>query len=127
VHGQHPFWCTGSTCWDLHSESPDLFLHLSKSDLLLFKGDLGHRKLNFHCRVNSRHAVPAGRDRSNDNRRRRSEDLFVENNQDDVVVGLGTDGMVEKLDKEEAGWKMSGKYVSLFVSFQVSDEDEIVH
>ena len=33
----------------------------------------------------------------------------------DVVVGLGEQGdeLAEKLDKEEPGWKISGKYVSL--------------
>jgi hypothetical protein len=33
----------------------------------------------------------------------------------DVVVGLGADGdeVADKLDKEEPGWKISGKYVSL--------------
>lgn len=31
----------------------------------------------------------------------------------DVVVGLGDDGdrLAEKLDKDEPGWKISGKYV----------------
>ena len=31
----------------------------------------------------------------------------------DVVVGLGSDGdeLAERLDKEEEGWKISGKYV----------------
>ena len=45
VYEQHPFWCTGYTFWDLHKEAPDLFLHLSKSDLVIFKGDLNHRKV----------------------------------------------------------------------------------
>jgi hypothetical protein len=49
VYEQHPFWCTGFTYWDLHSEAPDLFLHLSKSDLVIFKGDLNHRKLTYDC------------------------------------------------------------------------------
>lgn len=33
----------------------------------------------------------------------------------DVVVGLGKDGdeLAERLDKEEPGWKISGKYVSI--------------
>lgn len=33
----------------------------------------------------------------------------------DVVIGLGKDGdtLGEKLDKEEDGWKISGKYVSV--------------
>lgn len=46
VYEQHPFWCTGYTFWDLHKEAPDLFLHLSKSDLVVFKGDLNHRKVS---------------------------------------------------------------------------------
>ncbi len=33
----------------------------------------------------------------------------------DVVVGLESDETAEKLDKEEPGWKISGKYVSSFV------------
>lgn len=46
IYEQHPFWCTGYTFWDLHSEAPDLFLHLSRSDLVFFKGDLNHRKVS---------------------------------------------------------------------------------
>ena len=35
----------------------------------------------------------------------------------DVVVGLGPEGdeLAERLDKEEPGWKISGKYVRIFV------------
>lgn len=29
--------------------APDLFLHLSESDLVVFKGDLNHRKVNLGC------------------------------------------------------------------------------
>lgn len=47
VYEQHPFWCTGYTFWDLHKEAPDLFLNLSKSDLVIFKGDLNHRKASW--------------------------------------------------------------------------------
>ena len=38
----------------------------------------------------------------------------------DVVVGLGDEGdeKAEKLDKEESGWKISGKYVSAESSVQ---------
>ena len=39
----------------------------------------------------------------------------------DVVVGLGDKGdeIVERLDKEEPGWKISGKYVSIFATLAV--------
>ena len=47
IYEAHPFWCTGFTFWDLHKEAPDLFLHLSRSDLVIFKGDLNHRKASF--------------------------------------------------------------------------------
>ena len=46
MYEQHPFWCTGFTYWELHNEAPDLFLHLSRSDLVIFKGDLNHRKVS---------------------------------------------------------------------------------
>ena len=49
MYEQHPFWCTGYTFWELHSEAPDLFLHLSRSDLVYFKGDLNHCKLTYDC------------------------------------------------------------------------------
>lgn len=42
----HPFWCTGFTFWSLPSEAPDLFIDLAASDLVIFKGDLNHRKVS---------------------------------------------------------------------------------
>lgn len=45
IYAQHPFWATGYTFWSLSGEAPDLFLDLSNSDLVIFKGDLNHRKL----------------------------------------------------------------------------------
>lgn len=45
IYEQHPFWCTGYTFWSINNEAPDLFQHLSESDLVIFKGDLNHRKL----------------------------------------------------------------------------------
>jgi hypothetical protein len=49
IYEQHPFWCTGYTFWSINTEAPDLFLHLSDSDLVIFKGDLNHRKLVSVC------------------------------------------------------------------------------
>lgn len=36
----------------------------------------------------------------------------------DVVVGLSSDDIGERLDEEEPGWKISGKYVSKPVYIQ---------
>jgi len=117
VYEQHPFWCTGYTYWDLHSEAPDLFLHLSKSDLVIFKGDLNHRKLTYDCAAPSSTefdiaigpmASAAGAPRVCSMRTIKS----------DVVVGLGPDGdaLAEKLEKEEPGWRISGKYAVILLS-----------
>ena len=40
----------------------------------------------------------------------------------DVVVGLGDRGdeIAQRLDKEEPGWKISGKYVSIVASSAVT-------
>ncbi|KAL0576714.1 Hairy/enhancer-of-split with YRPW motif protein 2 [Marasmius crinis-equi] len=117
IYEQHPFWCTGYTFWDLLSEAPDLFLHLSRSDLVIFKGDLNHRKLTYDCHAPAsttfEHAIgpmasSAGAPKVASLRTVKS----------DVVVGLGDEGdeLAEKLDKEEPGWKISGKYAVVLLS-----------
>ena len=40
----------------------------------------------------------------------------------DVVVGLESDEIAEKLDKEEPGWKISGKYVSFLVAIALFND-----
>lgn len=114
VYEQHPFWCTGYTFWELHSEAPDLFLHLSRSDLVYFKGDLNHRKLTYDCAAPASTpfdiaigpmASAAGAPKVCSLRTVKS----------DVVVGLESDETAERLDKEEPGWKISGKYVSSWI------------
>lgn len=112
VYEQHPFWCTGYTFWDLHSEAPDLFLHLSRSDLVFFKGDLNHRKLTYDCAApaSTPFDVAIGPMASAAGAPKVCSLRTVKS---DVVVGLGDDGdrIAEKLDKNEPGWKISGKYV----------------
>ncbi|KAI3621896.1 duf89 domain-containing protein [Moniliophthora roreri] len=117
VYEQHPFWCTGYTYWDLHSEAPDLFLHLSRSDLVFFKGDLNHRKLTYDC------AAPASTPFDvaigpMANSAGAPKVASLRTIKSDVVVGLGDEGdeIAEKLDKTEPGWKISGKYAVVLLS-----------
>lgn len=121
--------------WDLHAEAPDLFLHLSRAALVLFKGDLNHRKLTYDCAAPSTTpfdeaigpmANVAGAPRVCSMRTIKvrcalfdSKDgvlmIFIHLSvglQSDVVVGLPDEEIAERLDKEEPGWKISGKYVS---------------
>jgi len=97
----------------MHSEAPDLFLHLSRSDLVIFKGDLNHRKLTYDC------AAPASTPfdvaiGSMASAAGAPVIASLRTIKSDVVVGLGPDGdeVAEQLDKTEPGWRISGKYVS---------------
>ena len=120
MYEQHPYWCTGYTFWELHGEAPDLFLHLSRSDLVFFKGDLNHRKLTYDCAAPASTpfdiaigpmASAAGAPKVCSLRTIKS----------DVVVGLESDETAERLDKEEPGWKISGKYVSSLIFIVLFD------
>ncbi|KAK1234877.1 Hairy/enhancer-of-split with YRPW motif protein 2 [Marasmius sp. AFHP31] len=117
VYEQHPFWCTGYTFWNLLSEAPDLFLHLSRSDLVIFKGDLNHRKLTYDCHApaSTPFDIAIGPMASSAGAPRVASLRTVKS---DVVVGLGDEGdeLAEKLDKEEPGWKISGKYAVVLLS-----------
>ncbi|KAI9057000.1 DUF89-domain-containing protein [Trametes sanguinea] len=117
IYEQHPFWCTGFTFWELHNEAPDLFLHLSRSDLVIFKGDLNHRKLTYDCAAppSTEFEIAIGPMASAAGAPRVCSLRTIKS---DVVVGLGPDGdeLAEKLDKEEPGWKISGKYAVVLLS-----------
>jgi hypothetical protein len=95
-------------------------LHLSRSDLVFFKGDLNHRKLTYDCAAPASTpfdiaigpmASAAGAPKVCSLRTIKS----------DVVVGLESDETAERLDKEEPGWKISGKYVSRFAFVNMSN------
>ncbi|ODN78566.1 hypothetical protein L202_04177 [Cryptococcus amylolentus CBS 6039] len=110
----HPFWCTGYTFWDLHSEAPDLFQHLSDSDLVIYKGDLNHRKLTYDCHApfDTAFAAAIGPLASEAGA---PPVCSLRTIKSDVVVGLPS-GVGEKLDEEEPGWKISGKYAVVLLS-----------
>jgi hypothetical protein len=119
VYEQHPFWCTGYTFWELHSEAPDLFLHLSRSDLVFvrrirpqeltssqasvraqFKGDLNHRKLVYDC------LFPAATSFSESigsmaNAPGAPRVCSLRTVKSDVVVGLESEEIAARLDREE--------------------------
>lgn len=120
MYEQHPFWCTGYTFWELPSEAPDLFLHLSRSDLVYFKGDLNHRKLTYDCAApaSTPFDVAIGPMASTAGAPKMASLRTIKS---DVVVGLGDDGdtIAEKLDNTEPGWKISGKYVSTVALFSM--------
>jgi len=115
VYEQHPFWCTGYTFWDLHSEAPDLFLHLSKANLVIFKGDLNHRKLTYDCAApaNTPFDQAIGPMATQPGAPRVCSLRTIKS---DVVVGLPSLSIAERLDKEEGGWKISGKYAVVLLS-----------
>ncbi|TFK77431.1 DUF89-domain-containing protein [Pluteus cervinus] len=117
VYEQHPFWCTGYTFWELHAEAPDLFLHLSHSDLVIFKGDLNHRKLAYDCAAPASTPFDAaiGPMASSPGAPRIASLRTIKS---DVVVGLGPkgDAIAQKLDEMEPGWKISGKYAVILLS-----------
>ncbi|KIJ41034.1 hypothetical protein M422DRAFT_229841 [Sphaerobolus stellatus SS14] len=115
IYEQHPFWCTGYTFWDLHSEAPDLFLHLSKSDLVIFKGDLNHRKLTYDCAAppNTAFDEAIGPMASAPGA---PIVCSLRTIKSDVVVGLPNRAIADKLDEAEPGWKISGKYAVVLLS-----------
>ncbi|MBW0482139.1 hypothetical protein O181_021854 [Austropuccinia psidii MF-1] len=114
VYEQHPFWCTGYTFWDLKNEAPDLFLHLSESNLVLFKGDLNHRKLTYDCHAppNTPFEVAIGPLASEAGA---PPVATLRTIKSDVVVGI-SETEAARLDKEEPGWKISGKYAVVLLS-----------
>ncbi|GAA6021492.1 hypothetical protein JCM10207_005777 [Rhodosporidiobolus poonsookiae] len=110
----HAFWVSGYTFWNLKDEAPDLFLDLSNSDLVIFKGDLNHRKLTTDSHAPAATpfdqaigplATAAGA----------PPVLSLRTVKSDVVVGVPQE-VADRLDQEEAGWKISGKYAVVLLS-----------
>lgn len=114
IYEQHPFWITGYTFWDIKTEAPDLFLSLSHSDLVFFKGDLNHRKLTYDCHAppTTPFEVAIGPLASEPGT---PPICSLRTIKSDVVVGIkGEDA--QRLDKDEPGWKVSGRYAVILTS-----------
>ncbi|KZP25266.1 hypothetical protein FIBSPDRAFT_1041426 [Athelia psychrophila] len=86
-------------------------------DTVYFKDDLNHRKLKYDC------AAPASAPfdqaiGSMANASGAPKIVSLRTIKNDVVVGFGDGGdeLAEKLDKEEPGWKISGKYAVVLLS-----------
>jgi hypothetical protein len=111
---QHPFWCSGYTFYDLPTEAPDVFLDLHESNLVIFKGDLNHRKLTYDCHApfDTPFNVAIGPMASHSGA---PPVCSLRTVKSDVIVGLPK-GLGEKLDEEEPGWKISGKYAVILLS-----------
>ncbi|BGP51558.1 Hairy/enhancer-of-split with YRPW motif protein 2 [Rhodotorula kratochvilovae] len=114
VYEEHQYWVTGYTFWNLADEAPDLFLHLSESDLVVFKGDLNHRKLTYDCHAPSDTpfsmaigplATLAGT----------PPVVSLRTVKSDVIVGIPAE-KGQELDEKEPGWKISGKYAVVLLS-----------
>ena len=114
IYEQHPFWCTGYTFWSISSEAPDLFHYLCESDLVIFKGDLNHRKLTYDCQAptSTPFDVAIGPLASEQGA---PPVLSLRTIKSDVVVDVPLE-VSERLDKAEPGWRISGKYAVVLLS-----------
>ncbi|GAA5985642.1 hypothetical protein JCM11641_001459 [Rhodosporidiobolus odoratus] len=114
VYEEHAFWCTGYSFWELVKEAPDLFLHLADSDLVLYKGDLNHRRLTYdaHTPPDTPFSIAIGPLASQSGA---PPVLSMRTIKSDVVVGISAE-KAQQLDKEEPGWKISGKYAVVLLS-----------
>lgn len=80
---------------------------------MFFKGDLNHRKLTYDCAAPA--STPFEEAIGPMGRKAGAPKLCsLRTIKSDVVVGLGSGGdeKAKKLDEDEPGWKISGKYVS---------------
>ncbi|CCA76757.1 hypothetical protein PIIN_10745 [Serendipita indica DSM 11827] len=95
----------------MRDEAPNLLAKLSKSSLVIFKGDLNYRKLTGDVKwpVNTTFSEALGPLRGS------FPILSLRTNKADVAVGIA-EKIARELDKEGIAWRTSGKYA--LISFE---------
>lgn len=81
---------------------------------MIFKGDLNHRKLTYDCQTPSDlpFSMAIGPLASEDGAPPVASLRTIKS---DVVVGVDNE-VADRLDKEEPGWRISGKYAVVLLS-----------
>ncbi|GBC03341.1 hypothetical protein RclHR1_05080007 [Rhizophagus clarus] len=102
------FWTSPYSYWHLKEQAPELFSDISKSSLVIFKGDLNYRKLVYDCKwptsTSFKEAIgPFATEKS------APPILALRTSKADVIIGL-PEGIEERLSASEADWMYSGKY-----------------
>ncbi|CAG8462185.1 12486_t:CDS:2 [Funneliformis caledonium] len=102
------FWTSPYAYWHLKEQAPELFSDISKSSLVIFKGDLNYRKLVYDCKWPTttlfKDAIgPLATEKG------APPILALRTSKADVIVGL-PEGIEERLSASEADWMFSGKY-----------------
>ncbi|CAL1697868.1 unnamed protein product [Somion occarium] len=104
------FWTSSRPYWDLKEKAPLVFNGLSKSGLVIFKGDLNYRKLTGDIKwpVSTPFETAIGPLAGS------FPILSLRTNKADVVVGISQE-IADKLDVAGEKWRVNGKYA--LVSF----------
>lgn len=109
IYEAHPFWTSPRAFWHLPEVSDLWEGHLKSSDLIVFKGDLNHRKLVYDCywphTTPFTQAIGPMASTSLDG----PAILTLRTCKSDVVVGLA-EGQAEEVEAKHADWMVSGEF-----------------
>ena len=99
-----PFWVLPFDCSKMAQVDPNLYAELSKSAMVIFKGDLNYRKL-----VRDIYWEPTTSFRSASRGFEPTKVLALRTIKSEAVSGLA-EGVFEQLNKTEPNWMRTGKY-----------------
>ncbi|PVF95112.1 DUF89 domain-containing protein [Serendipita vermifera] len=107
----YEFWTSPSAYWYMQDEAPQLVEELSKSSLVIFKGDLNYRKLTGDVKwpVSTSFSEALGPLRGS------FPILSLRTNKADVAVGISEE-VAKELDDQGEAWRTNGKYA--LISFE---------